>query len=178
MPLANPVKHFTGYSFGHLYPGGQPHFTSNVAPVANTLYAHRLEIPNTGTISDFAVLIGGATSGNMDGAIFTFDGTTYTRAWSKGSTATPSANTWTSLGNPGVAVNAGDIIYVGLAWDNTTVTPARLVALGNAGWHSITGLTYPKFAWSKATSFAIPSTVADSGVTTGAQVFAYQVTVS
>lgn len=178
MPLYNPPKRFSGYAFNYLYPGGQPHFTSNVAPIANTLYAHRLEIPNTGTISDIAVLIGGTSSGNMDAAILTFDGTTYTRAWSKGSTATPAGNTWTSLGNPGIAVVAGDIIFVGLAWDNATATPARLVPLGAGGWHGLAGPTYPKFAWSKATSFAIPATVADSGVTTGAQVFAYQLKVS
>ena len=162
------------YSAEYVFSGNfPPHFTSNVAPAINTEYANRIEVPRAGTISDFIILIGSTSSGNIDAAIQTFDGTTYTRAWSKGSTACPPANTWTSLGNPGITVTRGQIIFPTLAFDNTTVIVARLLSLGSAGWHGITGMTYPKFSWSKATSFPIPATTADSGVTTGAQVFAF-----
>lgn len=174
-----PTQAFLDYDFDYMYStGGPPHYTSSTTPGANTQYAERLVMPRSGTISDFVVLIGATSSGNIDAAVQTFDGTTYTRAWSKGSTACPAANTWTSLGNPAVAVTKGQIIFPTLAWDNATATPARLVALGAAGWHNVTGLTYPKFAWSKASSFPIPATTADSGVTVGAQVWAFGIKLS
>lgn len=175
-----PTQSFLDYDFDYLFStDGPPHYTSNTTPVANTMYAKRMVMPRSGTISDFIILIGGTSSGNVDVGVYSFDGTNYAAQWRKGSTACPAANTWTSMGNPAYAVTKGQIIFPCIAFDNATATPARLVALGAAGWHSVTGMTYPKFAWSKASSFPLPSgNTADSGVTVGAQVFAFGIKLS
>jgi hypothetical protein len=169
-----------GYDITWLFTTGAfPQYTSATAPAANTQYATRMVAPRPGTISDIAILIGATSSGNVDVAVQTFDGTTYTRAWSSGSTACPAANTWTSLGAPNVATTYQQVFYPTIAFDNATATPARLVSLGAAGWHQMSsGMTYPKLAWSKATSFPIPATTADSGVTVGAQIFAIGVKIT
>lgn len=180
MPLLLPrLPSYGPYDTDYLFTtDGPPHYTSSTALVANTMYAKRTVIPRNGTISDFILLIGATSSGNVDVGVYTFDGTNYAKAWSSGSTACPSGNTWTSMGNPAVTVTRGTILFLACAFDNATATPARLVALGAGGWHSVTGMTYPKFAWSKASAFPLAGPVADSGVTTGAQVVAMGIKVS
>jgi hypothetical protein len=131
----------------------------------NGMFGVRTIITKTGTISDFAIGVA-SSSGNIDAGIYTFDGTTYTRVWSKGSTACPASNTWTSLGNPGVAVTVGDIIFLCYA---QTVTAATFMftTLSTTGWLlSPPGVEYPRYAFAKASTFPLPATLADSGVAT------------
>lgn len=146
--------------------GGGPWAPSALTPVANTAYCMKFMAHKTGTISDLAILIGGSTSGNIDLAVVTFDGTNYARQWSKGSTAMPAANAFTSMGNPAVGVTKKQFFGIVVAPDNATGQLARVLAAGSNLWMQMaSGMTWPKTCWSKATSFPIPSSFADSGVT-------------
>lgn len=138
---------------------------SGVALTANAAYAARFMAVRSGTFSDFELLIGSTTSGNVDVGLYSFDGTTYTRLWSKGSTACPAAHTWTSMGNPAVAAVRGTVYFAVIAFDNATATPVSVAAYANVGWsqHSA-GLTYRRMSWSKTTAFPLPATIAESAV--------------
>ncbi|MDO8592045.1 MAG: hypothetical protein Q7R60_03970 [bacterium] len=115
-------------------------FTGNLHPVQassgvaigqNVCRATSLKVTKTGTISDIGLYIGNVVSGNVDVAILRFDGTNYNFVWTHGSMACPAANTWTSMGNPNVAVTAGETIWLAVGTDSSTTKVGLLN--GNTG---------------------------------------------
>jgi hypothetical protein len=82
-------------------------------------------VPVTGTLHDVMVGIG-TQSGNIAASIYDVasGGTTRNRLWSSGSIACPAAG-WAIVGNPALAVTAGQLLTLAVGADNSTVTFAR-----------------------------------------------------
>lgn len=157
-PISDFDAHYAVTGFNGLYTGA-------ASIVANSATGCRMMCTRPGKIHDFVLLVGGASSGNIDAGVYTFDGTTYTAAWRLGSTPCPSSNSWHTLGNPNVAVARGQIVYLVLACDNATATFAR-TTLGNVGYSQMPagGISAPRLAWSLSASFPLPPTFADASV--------------
>lgn len=133
-------------------------------PGANAAFGMRVPVGKTGTISDIVMGIIGS-SGNVDIGVFSFDGTTYTALWRKGSTVCPPANTMTSMGNPGAAVTRGQVVYVLNATDNVSCTFARAAVLSAASLGQIAALgTAQRLSFWVGSAFPLPATILESAV--------------
>lgn len=103
----------------------------------------------------------GASSGNYDIGLYEPSGADLTQVWARGSTACPATNAQTSeTGAGGIRLKAGQLYYVGMAFDNITATP-RHFSLG-ASIQSL-ALNGAGVGLSKATSFPLPATVTAPG---------------
>lgn len=134
---------------------------------ANMMYAIRVTIPYSGTLHSLSVLVGAASSGNVDLGIYDTTVTTRTRLYSSGSVACAAASTYHTV-DPNLAVSRGDHLDFALACDNGTVSFVR------GGAYGIPQMALPsgfipsplggvnKVEWTKASSFPLPSTVAES----------------
>lgn len=98
---------------------------------ANQARASMIVIPKTGNLRDLYVYVG-TSSGNVEGAVYSSEATR-SKLWSGGSIACPGASAWGFLGDPNLAVEAGDILYFVIAADNTTATFGRANHLGASG---------------------------------------------
>jgi hypothetical protein len=132
----------------------------------------RVVVPKTGTLRDFAVYVG-TTSGNLIGAIYDTGDTTTTvrtKLWDSGSVAAGSG--WQILGDPALAVTAGQQLDFMMLADNTTVALGRSTPVTNNlasqlpnAFVAVPGAALPKLAWAATTAgFAAPSTIAEASV--------------
>lgn len=93
----------------------------------NKAHGWRVVAEKTGTITA-AYLVVQDSSGNIEAGILDTSPTTRNRLWTTGSIACPAANSWASLGNPALAVTAGDSFDFYINADNGTATFGRYVA--------------------------------------------------
>ncbi len=138
------------------------------ALTANAAYGHRIRIKRAGTIGSFWVFVI-TQSGNMDGGIFSISGTTRTCLWSAGATAVGAGTTWQNLGNPAIAVQAGDLLDFVISCDNGTATFARggMVSGNISALPAGLDETADAINWTKATNYPLP-TVTNTIVTPSA----------
>lgn len=161
-----------------------------VAPATQTAYnpLHdfwKPDIPLGGSLSNFAhpvnnkaflmpfqvlqanctvtTLIGsiGIQSGNIDVGVYMYDGTTFTKIVSLGSTACPAASTNVVYNITDTVFYRGVRYYYAIAADNTTVTFGR--------WSADATITpfATSFGFSKVTSFPLPATIISAAASTG-----------
>ncbi len=145
---------------------------------ANVLLAARVEMARAGTISDLALYVH-VSNGNISVAVYDVDATTMTRLWTTGAIACP-ATGWQSVGNPGLAVAAGDQRMCVITTDSATMQVGRVALVNNlvgslpAGY--LTGAA--RMHGSLATSHPAPATitVASFGSATSIPAFVGRVT--
>ena len=151
-----------------------PRFVSNLSALtANDARGTRVIARKSGRIRDLTIFVG-TSSGNIDLGIYDTVATTRTKLYSSGSTACGTGNAWqTVTADTGVDVKAGDHLDLALACDNATATFGRAAAFANAAVVDLPSnyWTAPNgganfMNWVKATAFALPSTIAESGFTT------------
>ena len=141
--------------------------TISSIPDVNLVSGVRVIVPRTGTLKELTVYVS-VSSGNVDGAVYSTAGTRV-RLWSTGSIACPAAG-WQSLGNPDVAVTAGDQLDFSLAANNITATFANcqvlpaiaLGALPTAFWVA-SGGALSKLYW-YVYAFPAPATIAEASL--------------
>lgn len=98
---------------------------------ANGAVGCRVKVPKSGQLRDLTVFQV-ASSGNVSVGVFdTGDALagSRTRLWSTGSIACPAANGWRTVGDPNIAVVAGQELDFLFAADNLTATIARAAAV-------------------------------------------------
>ncbi|MBA2525763.1 MAG: hypothetical protein H0V18_08275 [Pyrinomonadaceae bacterium] len=144
----------------------------------NVLIAGRAEMPRAGTISDLALYVHVA-SGNISVAVYDVDATTMTQLWTTGAIVCPAAG-WRSVGNPALAVAAGDQRMFVVTADNGTMQVGRTALVNN-----LVGTLPPDYLpgatrmhGSLATSHPAPATitVASFGAVTSIPAFIGRVT--
>lgn len=151
-----------------------PSAISAVAAI-NRMTLLRCVIPKTGFLRDITVYVG-ASSGNYIGAVYDVgeaSGTnSITELWDSGSVVVGAANGWRVIGDPNLAVTAGQNVYLGMIVDNITATFGRISG-GNSpnGWGAPLPASFlptpggqpAKLAASfTAGSFAAPTPIADA----------------
>lgn len=142
---------------------------------ANDARAARVTIPITGTLHGLSWYVG-VQSGNIDLGIYDTTVTTRNRLYSSGSTACAAANTWQTF-DPNLAVVRGDQLDFVWAVNNATASIHRLATVAgafasmptSAFWTSPLGGGFCStgvmaLSWSRATTFPLPSTLAESGL--------------
>jgi hypothetical protein len=149
--------------------------TGVTAVTANRLMLMPVIIPRAGTLKDIYVGCA-AASGNARASVWDCGATTsgsYTRLWD-GNSVAGIATSWLSLGDPNLAVTAGQRLMLGLMPDATGITfylaasptvaalsglPASFVPLGP-------GITSARLcAFSAQGAFTTPSAVTDASLT-------------
>lgn len=133
------------------------------AITANDMHMNRMMIGKSGNIVDITLGVSGS-SGNVDVGIWTFDGTTYTLLWSTGSIPCPPASVATSLGNPALPVQPGNIVGLSLACNNGVASFPHLLGAFSGMAKAAPGVPWPRTCWRRAASFPLPATVLDSSV--------------
>lgn len=101
--------------FGH--PLGEGNAGPTTPQVANDGYGIRVKMPRSGVLHDLAVLPR-TQSGNIDIGVYTLSGTARTLAYHSGSQACPAINAWRVVGDPNLAVFAGQQLDLAIAFDN------------------------------------------------------------
>lgn len=153
----------------YLVAPGDPRIVDGVsAQAANRLTVCRVIVPVTGTLVDFRVFCGGVGN-NVIGAVFdTGDSAagSRTRLWSSGSVAAVTG--WLDLGDPNLAVTAGQQLDLGLITDGNTATFGRMAIPSGladlpAGFWPVDGGASPKVAWRRDVgSFSVPTSVTEA----------------
>lgn len=142
-------------------------FNASAAYTANDAKGMRVVVPRSGTLTDLSVFIV-TQSGNIDVGVYSLAAEPRARLYSTGSLACPAAG-WQIVGNPNLAVTQGQLLEFVLASDNATASFGRFVPAATGVpflpanfWPTGSGTL--KIGWVKATSFPLPSTLADSGL--------------
>lgn len=165
MPLANDVV-----APGDIFSGLAGYTTFGV----NQMRACRCIVPKAGTLMDLYVNIG-TVSGNVKGAVYdTGDALAGSRTalYSGGSVA--AAAGWLKLGDPNIAVTAGQHLDLAVLTDNATVSIARFAAgLSNpvtlpTGFYTAAGGATPKLGWFNSVgAFTPPSAITEANANAG-----------
>lgn len=139
--------------------------------LANRIVASRVIVPKEGVLTKFSFFVG-TSSGNVIGAVYdTGDASAgnRTKLWDSGSVAMGTGNNYQTLGDPNIAVKAGQALDFAIMLDNTTGTYARLTlaqqaqALLPTGFLPVAGGASPKIQWANnAASFAMPASIAEA----------------
>lgn len=163
-----------------------PPSTVSAMAAANRLTLLRCLIPKTGILHDVSIWVG-TSSGNYLAGVYDVgeaSGTgSITELWDSGSQPVGAANGWRIIGDPNLAVTAGQNIYLGFMADNITATFGRVTG-GNSpsAWGPLpsTFLTQPGGMSAKLASsflaggFAMPTPIADATVANpGTNILAY-----
>jgi hypothetical protein len=149
--------------------------TAVVWSAANRLQAVRFIAPKKGTIVDISFFIVTTSTGSYDIGIYDTGDTTAavrTKLYSTGSTSIAgAANAWVS-NNPNLAVRAGQHIDAAMSCnDGTTATFAKYGNMNNTAQSQLPsgylGTSYvtsaaAKLCWQVASTYPIPSTVAEA----------------
>lgn len=101
---------------------------------ANRIFSLRCIVPKTGILHDVAVWAGGTQAGNHIAAIYDVGEAlagSITKLWDSGSVTGLGANGWRVIGDPALAVVAGQNICLAFITDSTTATFGR-IAMGNS----------------------------------------------
>lgn len=153
-------------------PGGDPFLqTTPSAVTANAIRAVRVRVLKTGTLRDLYVYCG-ATGGNVKGSIWSTAGTR-ARLFDGGSVA--AAVGWLSLGDPALAVTAGDWLDFGVMADNAAVTFGRCASFSASAQGVLPsnfmvtpGGALGKISWQHSPgSFTNPATISEANVGSG-----------
>ncbi len=136
-------------------------------PLANRACGARVVIPKTGVLHDLSIYPTVA-SGNIDIGIYdTGDASpgNYTRLYSRGAVACPTAGQWNVIGDPALPVTAGQQLVFMLSCDNVTAAVLRQ-GTGNAntlpaGFMPCPGGALPKLTDFAATSHPLPASIAE-----------------
>lgn len=135
--------------------------TGGGALAANWAYLVLIRTAKPILVSTGRVFIG-TSSGNIDFGVYSFDGATFTRLASAGSTVAGSGNAVQSLAlNAVVALSPGVSYALAIAADNTTVTIGRLSAI-NAGITAYGSM----ISTINITALPLPSSILLSGTST------------
>lgn len=135
---------------------------------ANEARGQRVLVPRTGTLVDLHAYVG-ASAGNVNAGVFS-TADPRVALWTSGSIACPAAG-WAKLGDPNVAVTAGDALDFVLAASSTSASFARFVTAANNLARLPTGFLAadgagPVLAWFKASSFDLAAaTFFDASIT-------------
>lgn len=150
--------------------GIHPTLFSGVSNVggANGGKSLRVVVPKTGNLRDVAVYVG-VSSGNVDVGVYS-TASTRAKLWSSGSVACPAANGWGIVGDPNLAVTAGQQLDLWLSCDNTTATFGRVFVTNAAQSTLPTGFwpangAEPKINGQANSVFPLPSTIAEASIT-------------
>lgn len=108
-------------------------------PTVNRLYGVRVVAPRACTIHDMAISVA-VQSGNISLAIYDTGDTssgTYTALWRSGApagtqTACPATGSWAVIGDPALAVYAGQQLIFAMSCDNLTASFLKTTCLGAA----------------------------------------------
>lgn len=147
--------------------------TPTAFPGINQAIGQRVTIPITGTLHDLAVWPG-VQSGNVDIGVYS-TANPRVRLYSTGSVACPAAGAWRIVGDPNLAVVAGQTLDLALGCDNTTATFAQyqtgvwlqpLPANFSPGDGSS-----PYLNWVTGAGFPLPATLADGALGAVTRVF-------
>lgn len=135
---------------------------SIATPVANDAHACRVIVPRAGTLRDLAIYIS-TSSGNLDLGVFTTEGTR-NALYRTGSVASPGTG-WRIIGDPQIAVDAGDQLDFVVAWDNALARYKSHDAHTSqqqlpAGFWPAEG-ALAKLSWLRAASFPLPASFAE-----------------
>lgn len=106
--------------------------SGNVQAANNHLSAV-CRVPVTGTLRDLMLPVV-VSSGNVSVTVYSVAALygSRTRLWTSGSVAAPGSSGWHIIGDPALAVTAGQLIALGMSCDNTTATFGRIaIVSGN-----------------------------------------------
>lgn len=166
-PSTVPVRDFPGVVSSAPVGVG----ASGAILTANLLIMNRVTIPSAGTLRDVAVFVT-VTSGNFIASVYSA-AAPRVRLWTSGSVAVGSANTWQIIGDPGLAVSAGQQLYLSVIADNATAAIARV----NGGYPAAAYAQLPTrfapadgaapklFSSSSPGSFTAPASVIEGDLT-------------
>jgi hypothetical protein len=139
---------------------------------ANMMKVNRYVVRKTGTLKDVCVYVGGTASGNLRAAVFDVGVATtavYTRLWD-GSSVAAAANSWVNLGDPDLAVTAGDHLVLGFVTSDNVCQLGRQIILspsaelppGFGPAPAGTGITPVWSAGLGQGAFTSPATISDA----------------
>ena len=105
-----------------------------ISGAANMMKVNRYVVRKTGTLKDVCIYVGGTSSaGNVRAAVYDVGVATtavYTRLWDGASTGLASvANQWINMGDPDLAVTAGDHLVIGVVFSDNTAQFGRQIIL-------------------------------------------------
>lgn len=142
--------------------------TGNAVFTANDMRGVRCIVPRSGTLVDFHIYVA-VSSGNVKGFVWDSTVTTRNKLWDSGSVACPTVTSWGKIGDPNIAVTAGQHIDLAFACDNGTAAFGRAVMQGAVIGFLPTsflptpdGATRPAINWVVASSFSPASTFAEA----------------
>lgn len=147
--------------------------TPTAFPGIGQAVGQRVTIPVSGTLHDLAVWPG-VQSGNVDIGVYS-TASPRARLFSTGSVACPAAGAWRIVGDPNLAVVAGQTLDLALGCDNVTATFAQyqtgvwlqpLPANFSPGDGSS-----PYLNWVIGVGFPLPATIADGTLGAVTRVF-------
>jgi hypothetical protein len=141
---------------------------------ANSLRLCRAIVPRTGRLRDLIVYVG-TSSGNYIGSVYDSGDAdaadARTLLWTSGSQPCGAANGWRIIGDPNLAVVAGQHLELGVMADNTTASLGRVqVSASGAQLPAGFGVSPGGVASGKlfgahaAASFAAPASIADADI--------------
>jgi hypothetical protein len=154
--------------------------TANGALTTNRMYFMRVVITRTGHLRDLSIYVLTA-SGNALGAVYDCGEASSgnrTRLWGGTSTPLSTGNAWQSLGDPNLTVAEGQMVDLVFMADNATATfPRGGSPNATFGQLPTNFATSPGGAPAKLCpiaspgSFAMPTTVAESSITSSVQTY-------
>jgi hypothetical protein len=143
--------------------------TAVQAMSATTMRGARCVAPRSGTLVDLHVYVGTA-SGTVRPAIYDTAATTRARLWTSAASVTVSGTGWVKLGDPNLAVHAGQAVDIALTADNAVLTIGRIGLAVAAAAASLPAAFaskeggLPILGWS-SNSATPPATLAESSLT-------------
>lgn len=155
-----------------------PAILGSAGPGINQLRMVRVIIPRTGMLRDISVWVQ-VQAGNIMAAVYdTGDASAgnRTRLWQSGSVAVGAATAWQIIGDPNIAVTAGQHLDFAINSDNSSLQVGR-VNLGASGAGALPtgfgvapGGASPKyFALHTPGSFTAPATIAEASISANNQ---------
>lgn len=150
-----PTDHLNNVMGWQPFTGGLSNLTW---PAANRAFFTAVKARTNVTVTKLDWRSGTSPSGNYDVGIYD---SAFNRLWSKGSTAAPGAATVvTETISPSLDLQAGQVYYLGIAWDNNTSQVSALVVTNSA---QLRDMDSNYHLWTVDTSFPLPATTAYSG---------------
>lgn len=137
---------------------------------ANRVTLCRAIAPITGVLHDLSIFVI-TQSGNLMASVYDTSATR-ARLWQSGSVACGAANAWQVIGDPALAVTAGQQIELGFSADNATAVfaiisqtpPGQFFQLPTSFWPAPLGAAPKLAAVNDPGSFIMPATIAEGSL--------------